>query len=231
VVLGETMNDLTLLYYTSNQISDYFANNVRNHLLESSKKMLPIISVSHKSINFGDNICVGEIGISSWNIYFQILLGAKEAKTKYVACCEDDSLYTWEHFSYRPKDDEFAYNTNRWNVNKRHYYFRRNRPGMCECIAPTELMIDTLETRMKKYTREACAHIKHLPFYGEPGRYETELGLPVVKRVHFQLETPVLTFNHRPSYGGVRAPLKTDILEEELPYWGSATDLWKDIHG
>jgi len=92
-------------------------------------------------------------------------------------------------------------------------------------------MVDTLETRMKKYTREAYAHIKHLKYYGEPGRYETELGLPVVKRRHFQTVTPVLTFNHRPSYGGMRAALKSDVLEYELPYWGKATELWERVHG
>jgi hypothetical protein len=226
------MKNLTLIYYTANKISDHFANQVRYHLWRvSSRKEIPIISVSHLPTAFGENICVGEIGSSSWNIYYQILLGAKAAKTKYVAMAEDDSLYTFEHFSYRPEDDEFAYNTNRWNVNKKQFYHRRNRPGMCECICNRELLIDTLETRIKKYPREEYAHIKKIKHYGEPGRYEEELGLPPVKRKHFQTEIPVLTFNHRPSYGGVRAPLKTDIVKQELPYWGKSIDLWTRIHG
>ena len=225
------MNDLTVLYYSSNRISDFFADNVRNHLLEALPLNTPIISITHRPIKFGFNICVGDVGISAWNIYYQIYLGAKEATTKYVTCCEDDSLYVPEHFDYRPKDDEFAYNVNRGNVNKKEYFFRRNRPGMCMCIAPTKLMIDTLELRMQKYPREQYSKDVKIKYYGEPGRYEQELGLPFVKRVHFKTNIPSLTFNHRPSYGGVRAPLKTDLVSKEIPYWGKAEDLWRRIHG
>lgn len=226
------MNDLTLLYYTSNRISDYFADKVRYHLWRhASKKKIPIVSISHKPLDFGENICVGDIGISPWNIYHQILLGAKAAKTKYVACTEDDSLYTWEHFSYRPPDDTFGYNLNRWNVQPTIYFRRKNRPGMCMCIANRDLLVEVLETRFKKYPADPYQKIKDLMYFGEPGRYEEELGLPVSKREHFMTELPALTFNHRPSLGGVRKLLKSDIVLEELPYWGKAVDLWKRIHG
>jgi hypothetical protein len=226
------MKDLTLIYYTSNKISDHFANMVRYHLWKhSSKKSIPIISVSQEPIGFGDNICVGDIGLSFWNIYHQILIGAKEAKTKYVACCEDDSLYTYEHFKYRPNDDEFAYNTSRWNVQPDLFYFRRNRPGMCMCIAPTELMVKTLETRFEKYPADPYQSIKKMKYFGEPGRYETELELPVVKRVHFNSDPPGLTFNHRQGLGGMRKLLKTDLLKDEIPFWGKASDLWSRVHG
>ena len=224
------MSDLTLLYYTANLISDFFASNIIEHLLRITNGV-PIVSISHKPMVLGKNICVGDIGISSWNIYYQILLGAKEAATKYVACCEDDSLYVPEHFEYRPKEDEFAYNVHRWNVNPMSYFYKRNRPGMCMCIAPTDLMVKTLETRFEKYTKEEYSGIEKIPFFGEPGRYEIMLGLPVVKRVHFTTELPTLTFNHRPSYGGVRRLLPTDTVKEELPHWGRASDLWKGIYG
>lgn len=225
------MNDLTLLYYTADLITEHFANQVKYHLWKhSSKKSIPIISISQKPSDFGSNICVGDIGVSGWNIYYQILIGAKSAKTKYVACAEDDTLYTPEHFAFRPADDEFAYNTNRWNVQKNLFFYRK-RAGMCTCIAPTELMITTLEARLKKYPKETFGKDKKMKYWGEPGRYETKLGLPNVKMITFETENPPLTFNHRPSYGGVRALLKTDIKKEELPYWGKAEDLWMRIHG
>lgn len=228
--MGATLS-ITLLYYTSNLISDYFANKVRYDLWRNaSGKSIPIISVSQKPIDFGHNICVGDIGISSWNIYYQILTGAKVAKTKYIACCEDDSLYIPEHLAYRPKEDVFAYNVSRWNVNPKIYYYRR-RAGMCTCIVATELLIDYLENRIKKYTREEYSHIKHVKYFGEPGRFEDKLGLPPVKLETFETEIPPLTFNHRPSYGGMRAILKTDITKDTLPYWGKAHDLWKRVHG
>lgn len=226
------MNDLTLVYYSACKISDFFANNIRYPLWKySTRKNVPIVSVTQKPIDFGENICVGDIGISVWNIYYQILLGAKSAKTKFIACCEDDSLYTSNHFSFRPREDEFAYNVHRWNVQSNLYYYRSNRPGMCMCVAPRDLMIQTLEIRLEKYPKELCANTKHIQYFGEPGRYESQLGLPIVKRFHFTTRTPTLTFNHRPSYGGARRLLTTDVLKDELPYWGKSSDLWRRIHG
>ena len=107
--------DLTVIYYTANLISDYFADNVRKKLLEVLGDT-PLISVSQKPIDFGENICVGEIGASNYNVYFQILKGAKAAKTRYVMMAEDDTLYPPEHFLQRPPVGSFAYNLNRWTV-------------------------------------------------------------------------------------------------------------------
>ena len=108
-LLGETMTDCTILFYTANLISENFASKVREHLLESCNGT-PIISVSHKPMDFGKNICVTGLEVSAYSVYRQILIGAKEAKTKYVSCCEDDALYVPEHFEHRPSDDTFYYN-------------------------------------------------------------------------------------------------------------------------
>ena len=78
------VNDLTLLYYTANTVSDYCAKRVRRHLLEITKAQFPLVSVSQKPLNFGENICVGSIGKSYYNCYKQIFTGAKAVKTKYI---------------------------------------------------------------------------------------------------------------------------------------------------
>ena len=228
------MNDLTLLYYTSNRISDFFGNNIRNHLLSLFPEKVPIISVSHKPMDFGENICVDGFEVSIYNIYKQILIGAKAAKTKYVACCEDDALYTREHFEFRPGNNAFAYNLSRWHIN-RDFYFYRPRAGMHTCIAPTDLMIPTLETRFEKYPnlldRMECGRIR----FAEPGRSEETLELPLVRLKRFETKPPVLVFNHRPSIGGVRRVYfegsRRDILADTLDYWGPAADLWSNMHG
>lgn len=216
----------TILYYTANLISDFFAENIRKRLTETG---LPIVSVSHKPIDFGVNICVEECEPSPYNIYRQILIGAKKATTKYVVCCEDDSLYIEEHFTTIPDDDTFYYNVNRWNVNQYYYYYRR-RAGMCMCVAPTELMVETLEKRFKKYPDPIPRAAKFAGF-GEPGRYERKLGLEPVKMKVFKTSQPTLTFNHNPSLGGKRRILSTDILKHKLEPWGKAEDLWAEIHG
>ena len=55
------MFDITAIYYTVNYISDYFAENIKKQILKVIDDM-PLISVSQKPIDFGQNICVGKIG-------------------------------------------------------------------------------------------------------------------------------------------------------------------------
>lgn len=221
------MNDLTLLYYTANKIPDGFADNVRRDLWNVTKGEIPIISISQKPIVFGENICVGDIGSSSYNVYRQILIGAHKAKTKYIACCEDDTLYNWEHFETRPEDDIFFYNINRWILERYGLYRYRNRTTMCGCIAATELMISILETRFKKYPVDPCIG---LPF-GEPGRVEARLRLPMPLKFYFRTASPILTFNHGFGLGRPRKSHELDIQQPELHPWGNASSLWRKIHG
>lgn len=215
------MNDVSIIFYTANLISDYFATKVRENLLASCNGT-PIISISHKPMDLGENICVSGMEVSAYSVYKQILMGAKKAKTKYVACAEDDALYVSEHFKHIPPDDTFCYNVNRWSVT-RDFYFYRERRLMSMCIAPTELMIDTLETRFAKYSE--CT-----PHFGEPGRFEHKLGLPAVKIDSFRTKIPTLTFVHRPSLSGKRKLFPNDVIEKILPHWGSATELWDRIY-
>ena len=245
------MSDCTILYYTANLISEYFAVKIRENILESCNG-IPIISISHKGLYpkygsgsidasgcsvsvaeggifkqwgpFGLNIFICGLEVSVYNVYKQILMGAKLAKTKYVACCEDDALYVPEHFEHRPPDDTFFYNVNRWSITRDFYYYRQRRL-MSMCIAPTQLMIDTLETRFAKYPK--CVPISH---FGEPGRFEHKLGLPSVKIDSFRTEIPTLTFVHRPSLGGKRKLLPGDVIKKELPHWGSSQELWDRIY-
>ena len=214
-----------MLYYTANRISDFFGGNIRDHL-KSFK--LPIVSVSQKPMKFGENICVGKMEYCPYSIYTQILTGAKQVKTKYVVCCEDDSMYNEEHFSMEPPEDTFFYNVNRWNVNPKFYFYRR-RAGMCMCVVATKLLVETLERRFEKYPDPIPRYPKVLNF-GEPGRCEKALGLPKVKMRWIKTEMPTLTFNHRPSLGGKRRLLKSDILVESLEPWGTAKDLWAKYH-
>ena len=68
------MNDLTIIYYTANHISDYFMANTKKQLIRAIGDA-PIISVSQKPMKLGKNICVGDIGRSGYNLYKQILIG------------------------------------------------------------------------------------------------------------------------------------------------------------
>ena len=219
----------TVIYYTANRITDFFHINIRRKLLDLCDG-IPIISVSHKPIDLGFNICVGDIGCSAYNVYKQILIGAKEAKTKYVACCEDDCLYNREHLTFEPEEYAFYYNHSRWMLEGDGRFRYRHRTGMHTCIVQTELMIKTLEIRFNKYPIPLFER-NSLKGWGEPGRYEKNLRLPPVRMESFTTVDPVITFNHKPCLGGLRRTAPTDIIKTELEPWGNAKKLWDDIHG
>jgi hypothetical protein len=216
------MFNTTVLYYTANRVPDNFAANVRKHLLWSSEGR-PIISISQRPVDLGMNIHAVGLAPSFYNVYKQILMGAEQAKTKYVACAEDDSLYTPEHFAFEPPEDRFYYNRNAWRMRPKGYYYRRNIL-MSQCIAPTELMVATLRERFARFKETDPIPGQ----FGEPGRFEKSMGLPEVGLGMFSTEVATVTIQHRASLSGVRQ--SNDTLREEMPFWGSSKKLWEDMY-
>lgn len=221
------MADLTVIYLTLNRMPEDFAERQRS-LLAGAIGDKPLISISRKPIDFGYNLLdTDEPGYK--NIYRQLLRGCKEAETKYIAVAEDDCLYPKEHFDfYRPTDDTFAYNQNRFALFMwgEPMYNWRNRKSNCTLIAPRELAIEALEERFK---------VPHWPegFIGELGRelVERGLGVTVRKSVEVFSNVSVIQINHqlaledrqrrkRKSYGPIRA--------YDIPYWGKADEVRKE---
>jgi len=213
----------TILYYTANKIPEYFATKVKDQIKYASQGM-HIISISQKPItDMGENICVGDIGQSCQNVYKQILIGALKAKTKYVICCEDDTLYIPDYFEYRPKKEPFAYNLNRWNLHTtKNIYSYWRRIVMSQCIAEREVLIKCLEERNSiDIPTELC---------GEPSRFEGQLGLPEYNHETFQTSEPNVVFVHgdgllKRKRLGPDAEPKTD-----LEPWGEVTALLNHVY-
>lgn len=224
-----TTDDATVLFYTANKLEESFASRVRAILLKAIGDV-PLISISHKPMSFGENIVV-DLPVSTHSIYRQILIGAKAAKTKYVACAEDDALYVAEHFSFRPpRDDTFYYNRNRWWLEPSGVFRWRKRTVMSTCIVSRELMIDTLETKFAAFP--SCPEKREgLTGWAEPGRYEWYLKLPKVRMDHFTTVDPLVTFNLAGSLGGRRSTNADDLIQTELPPWGDAKTLWDTTFG
>lgn len=225
------MNDLTLLYYTDNNLNETCAENVRKNLLKITSKSIPIISVSQLPIDFGTNICVGEIGKSHYNCYKQILTGAKQVKTKYIACCEDDTLYNMEHFKYRPATKAFGYNNNMWYAEKRAFWQKKGDFGMLSCICETQSLIDILEPRFEKFPTEPLPRNKHRQrHWQEPGRFDYKYGVENAKTEIFRTELPLAVFNYRGSLGGKRGCWDTErIFTNYLEPFGKSKVLWEEF--
>jgi len=219
---------LAILFYSANQKPEPFASKVRASLLDTIGD-LPLVSVTQGELDFGQNINVGQIGASTYNCYKQILIGAQAATTRFIACAEDDVLSPVEHYQFRPpRDDTFYYDKNRWwvELNDRKPRYRwRNRTVMSTCVCNRELFIEWAERLFKKFPKEPTR--EGMTGWAEPGRYETYLKLPQVKISFFSSQYPMLTFNTKPSLGGVRRPQSTDTTCNYLEPWGFASDVWE----
>jgi len=123
--------DRTIVYYTANTEDPVFEQNIKEDLKKRSGD-IPIISVSRKPIDFGENICVGETPVSYTGEWKQLLIGLKAAKTKYVLAAEADCIYPPEYFNFTPPKEKMVYNYNNiWMVWKRHNGFYK-KYGYCE---------------------------------------------------------------------------------------------------
>ena len=153
--------DTTIIYYTENLIPEPLFTQIQKLLVKSANGR-PIVSVSHKPIDLGTNICIGVYKRSWLMLYRQLLLGMKLAKTKYVAMAEHDCLYTNEHFSFKPpRDDTFYYNeynrlvqwTNKHPELKGMYSTytdprSKKRYALSQMICNRELFVDSLNKRL-----------------------------------------------------------------------------------
>ena len=238
--MSKTPLDLTVIYYTSNHLeiqNPVFVANTKKQLLKAIG-IHPLISVSQKPMDFGTNLCLGDIGRSHRNIYRQILEGCKLAKTKYVAMAEDDILYSYEHFhTYTPKENKFAFDMQKLSLftwTKPMYTFRTKRMVVNQMIAPREMLIEALEERFARIPvlRAMGKSDEWINSrWGDPGRYEDLLGITVRPKEEFYSQVPSIVFSHPNAFGYEQNQGKKkrlgDIRMYDIPFWGKAEDVLK----
>ena len=227
------MNDITIIYITANKINDAFAKNIRQELLKAAQG-LPIISVSKKPIKFGLKNLVFPGKASIYREYKETLAGVKEAKTKYIAIAEDDSLYTPDHFAHIPHPGTFEFNIACWGIFTwviPPIYNLKFRENHNELVCERDLYIEAMDEHFLKYPDENNYPSK---FFAEPGRYEKQLGVKKHAVTDFMSNPPIVRFSHEQCYGwATMGNLKKmgPIRAYDIPYWGSADNLLKRIYG
>ncbi len=213
------MEDITILYYTSNKEDPKFERKIQENLLEVCGD-LPIISISQKPIDLGTNICVGDVGASGFNCFRQILIACEEAKTKFVISAEADCLYPPDYFTFIPPRDDVCYRNSNLYVmpDRRDYFFYKEEGATHAQIVGREFYIKRLKelfegapqwsTEEKNFPKER--HHKE-DIFNEIEYYKTEN--PVI-----QIKT------HR----GMRYYTHSDRTPiYELSYWGEGKKLRK----
>lgn len=204
----------TVIYYTSNQENESFENKIRENLLKNCDG-LPIISVSRKPIDLGKNICVGEQKVCYSNSFRQILIGLREAKTKFCIAAESDTLYPPEYFQFTPPTDDqvFRY-TNLFVYFDGYNRFWRKRYVEAAQMCGRNYWIESIEKVIGKETT------------WEPVKNNPPFIFTTKDKYSWKSDNPVLTFKTRRGIG-----FKTGFLPGSvttLPYWGSNKDVYNN---
>jgi len=224
-------SDITIILLTNNRLPIAWQKFHKEQLLKSAGD-IPIISVSQKTMDLGTNL-IQDQPPSKPNIFYQLMRGMRLVKTKYVAVCEDDTLYSPDHFTFRPPEDSFAYNKHRWSLYSWNpiYHLKNWIKTGAVLIAPTKLALTLLSERFTKYP---MGGEMPLGMCGELGVYEKELGLEVRKVITFSSQNPVIQLDtdyftkinetketverrHKKSLGEIKAL--------SVPYWGESKNL------
>ena len=220
------MNDLTVIYYTSNREKPEFEKRIMRSLRHTSRP-LPIISISQKPIDFGTNICVGDVGRSAQNAWRQLLIGCEAAKTRFVCPAESDFLYPKEYFRFTPPIDNAIYCGGPLYIlyaarNKSHS-FMRMRISEALTVTNRDYLIDVLKEQLRGKSKwrptlelkieDAKRKQVHLPdlFTG----YN-------IKR--FTMEIPAVTFKTNENMHRKSTHVRGGETRE-LPYWGDSLRL------
>ncbi len=214
-------NNATILYYTSNRERPEFEKKIQENLLKVCGD-LPIISISHKSIDLGTNICVGDVGVSGFNMFRQVLIGCEAATTKFIISAEADCLYPPDYFTFRPERDDACYrNSNLYVMGDRRDYFYYKEEGA------THAQIVGREYYIKR--------LKEL-FEGAPQWSIEEKNFPkerhkkedIFQKIEYwRTENPVIQIK---THRGMRYYTRSDRTPiYELKYWGEGSKLRKQL--
>jgi hypothetical protein len=213
------MADMTVVYYTSNREHPTLESRIQATLREQIGD-LPVISVSHKPIDFGLNICVGDVGLSNVNIFRQMLMGVQAATTPYVCTAEADILHPPEFFAHRPAHrDALCPAVPLWVLFAQRggarVYMAKRQGSEGAMVAGRDALMMHLETMLAGQPQwlDAPGREVVLPYLTDLARIEP-----------FELPAPLVTFKtdyqlHR------RTPHLPETKTRELPYWGQAAAL------
>ncbi len=218
------MTDLTILYYTDSSLPSRFAAAVRAHLVASAGKAgsIPIVSVSQRPLDFGLNVCLGDIGRSYRSILRQIAAGCLACETEFVALCEHDVLYPPEHFFLRPVKGEVVFDQNRHRalMDCRRFSVDRGGRSMQLVIAERAVLLTDAVAKLVRCFRDEDFHDAF-----EPGKGSETLGIAKIE--YEMLAAPGPGILDLVNHGGNYAPCKrhSGRLVKRLDPWGTVEDV------
>jgi hypothetical protein len=204
----------TIIYLSSNQENPEFERKIQEDLLSKCGN-IPIISVTQKPIDFGLNICVGDVGASGFNFCRQVQIACKNATTDYVIHAEADCLYSPDYFTIQPERLDVCYRNSNVYVQKFKQDFACKKEGSTfSSMVGREFYLKRLEELFKGMP-EWSVEMKNFP---------KEIGKKFFDHYeYYQTQYPCISFK---TGRGMRKHSPSDeVPVYDLPYWGSIEEL------
>lgn len=206
------MHKATIIYYTSNRENPDFERKVQENLLKNCGG-LPIISVSQKPIDLGKNVCVGDVGVSGFNMFRQVQIACEAAKSTFVISAEADCLYPPDYFQYIPPYRNIPYRNSNLYVmpDKRDYFFYKKEGATHAQIVGRKFYLKVLKKLFKGAPLWSTEE-KNFPKerWGKADVFD--------KISYWQTKNPVFQIK---THKGMRYYTRSDRSPiYELPYWG-----------
>lgn len=205
----------SIIYYTSNSENEEFEKKIKDNILKACGR-IPIVSVSQKPIDFGKNICVGDVGVSEFNALRQILIACENATSDYVICAEADCLYAPDYFAFQPDGKDLYRNTNTYLIgDKRDFYWKKNEGGLWSQIVKRYFYINRLK---ELFENEPMWDKTKRNFVKEKGRKLFEEN----EMTKIETKNPSISFKKN----GMRHYSHSDRTPIfVLPFWGYSKQL------
>jgi hypothetical protein len=214
------MIDATLIYYSSNREKPEFEQRIRNCILENCGG-LPIISVTQKLIDFGRNIVVGDVGVSGFNMFRQVQIACREAKTRFVVSVEADCVYPPDYFSWEPPRDDVCYRDRNLYVMAQHRKYFYYKPGGATHaqVVGRKFYLDILD---KLFEGEPVWSVEQRNFPKEKFHQKREDVFTDKQIEFYETMNPVVQIKTSQSMRHYTESIRVPVVE--LPYWGRGAD-------
>jgi hypothetical protein len=207
------MKKKCLIYYTDNRLEEPIFSTVQQQL---SKSGLPIVSVSLRPINFGDNFVL-DLQPSYLTMMKQIITALENSIGDYVFFCEHDVLYPLSHFDFIPaRDNIFYYNDNvwRWDYPKDRLITYNRLMSLSSLCANRQFVLNHYRARLEIIEENGWdKDMRHEPDWARKWGYE--LGTKKRKRGGFtdddfetwKSEHPIVDIRHNRTFSKPKVTL------------------------
>jgi len=189
-----------IIYYTDNRLDADIMSTCQKQLRKAAGDV-PIVAVSLKELDFGDERIVVDAERGYVTMFRQILAGLEATDADVVFFAEHDVLYHPSHFEFMPaKTDRYYYNQNVWKVrlDDGHalYYYVNQTSGLC---AYRELLLNHYRERVKRVEgvegKELGRLVRRMGF--EPGTHGRKERVDDHKAEKWMSKFPNIDIRHK----------------------------------